>query len=110
MSIKLGERSLTDFAFYNAAANGNLEDDQELRSAAYRGRLEVVKYLIEVGVDIHAGDYWALRFDARYGYSEIVRYLCEVYLEECGIAWCLTSECELLREFALKRTKEKKNA
>ena len=39
------------------------------------GRLEVVKYLIENGADIHAEDDYALKYSAINGHLEIVKYL-----------------------------------
>jgi len=43
--------------------------------AAERGHLEVVKYLIENGANIHAADDYALRWAAYNGHLEIVKYL-----------------------------------
>ena len=73
-------------------------NDDSLRSAAANGHLEIVKCLVEQGADIHAADDYALRNNlalhvaAKYGHLEIVKYLCSVYLERYGIAWCLTSD------------------
>jgi len=51
--------------------------EQSLSLAALNGRLEVVKYLVEQGADIHALDDHALRNAARYGYLKVVKYLVE---------------------------------
>ena len=45
---------------------------------AANGHLEVVKYLIERGADVHAdNDYYALRYSAGKGHLEVVKYLIE---------------------------------
>ena len=49
-----------------------------LRWSAYHGHLEIVKYLIEKGVDIHADNNETLRLSVLHGQLEIVNYLREV--------------------------------
>ena len=39
------------------------------------GRLEVVKYLVEQGANIHAVNDAALKYAIKYHYDEIVEYL-----------------------------------
>jgi len=58
-------------------ANIHAVDDCALRWAAESGHLEVVKYLVENGANIHAKDNWALCWAARNGHLKIVKYLVE---------------------------------
>ena len=59
--------------------NGNIhaEDDFVLRLNAEKGRLEIVKYLIEQGADIHAKNDYALRLSSQKGHFEVVKFLIE---------------------------------
>lgn len=41
------------------------------------GRLEVVKYLVEVGANIHAYNDWAFRRAEENNHMEVVKYLAE---------------------------------
>src|SRR5690606_34115855 len=43
--------------------------------AASNGHLEVVKYLVGLGADIHANNEYALRWAAENGHLEMVKYL-----------------------------------
>jgi len=76
----------------DAAEKGNLElikklveqgvdvharDDAALRWAAESGHLDVVKYLVEQGANVHAGDDLALRWAAGNGHLDVVKYLVE---------------------------------
>ncbi|MNV73869.1 Ankyrin repeat protein [compost metagenome] len=45
--------------------------------AASKGRLDVVKYLVEKGTDIHAEDEGALRWAAYNGHIDVVEFLLE---------------------------------
>ena len=46
-----------------------------LGRAAERGHLDVVKYLIENGADVHADDDYVLRWASRNGHLDVVKYL-----------------------------------
>ena len=48
-----------------------------LYEAASRGCLDIVKYLVEHGADIHDGDYDTICCASKYGHLEIVEYLVE---------------------------------
>ena len=50
--------------------------------SAKNGRMEMVKYLVELGADIHAENEYALRWSAKHGHLEIVKYLVELGAEE----------------------------
>lgn len=49
--------------------------DNDLIEAAKNGHLEVVKYLVENGANIHADDDCALRWAVDYGHINIEQYL-----------------------------------
>ena len=52
--------------------------DYALRWAAGKRHLDVVKYLVENGANIHANNNYALRAAEKYGHTEIFGYLQEV--------------------------------
>lgn len=52
-------------------------DDSPLRNASYRGHLEVVKFLIENGANIHACDDQSLITAIREEHYEVVKFLVE---------------------------------
>ena len=52
-------------------------DEAPLRDACWNGHLEIVKYLVEQGANIHILDEAPLRDACFYGYFEIVKYLVE---------------------------------
>ena len=58
-------------------ANLHDENDCALRFSAEHGHLSIVKYLIENGADIHANDDYALKLSAQCGYLNVVEYLIE---------------------------------
>jgi ankyrin repeat protein len=92
-SLKKGVKyNSLNTALNGASENGHLEvvkylveagadihnsDEFPLRLAIYNGHLEIVKYLIELGADIHIYEDFALRIASRDGYLEIVKYLVE---------------------------------
>ena len=67
-----------DIAKYliDCAQSSKMREDF-LYASAYRGCLEIVKYLVEKGVNIHSLDGYALKCAARKGYFFIVKYLVE---------------------------------
>ena len=46
-----------------------------LIDAAKNGHLDVVRYLVERGADVHADDDEAMRWASRNGHLEVVKYL-----------------------------------
>ncbi len=52
-------------------------DNDALRFASIHGHLEVIKYLVEHGADIHAEDDYALRLAGLNGHLDILKYLVE---------------------------------
>ena len=52
-------------------------NDYALRYASFNGHLDVVKYLVEKGANIHAVDDYALRYAADNGRLDVVKYLVE---------------------------------
>ena len=82
----------SDVKFFEAIKNNNLEsvkflleqganlhagDDYALKLAAINGYLELVKYLLEQGANLHAENDDALRSAAVSGHLEVVKYLLE---------------------------------
>jgi hypothetical protein len=89
--FKYGQRNIGNFLIY-ASEHGSVElvkyaleqgadihtfDDDALRVTSYNGHLEVVKYLVEHGADIHTFDDDALRVTSYNGHLEVVKYLVE---------------------------------
>ena len=58
-------------------ADIHAEKDVALRSASFKGHLDIVKFLVENGADIHARNYDALRKASQLGHLDIVKYLVE---------------------------------
>ncbi len=58
-------------------ANVSAREDEALRQAAMKGHLDVVKYLVEKGADVSARDNDALILAAYFGHFDVVRYLVE---------------------------------
>ena len=56
-------------------ANIHIKDDYALRKASRYGHLEVVKYLVSLGANIHAQNEGALAQASEKGHLEIVKYL-----------------------------------
>ena len=52
-------------------------NNEAVRWASYDGHLEIVKYLVENGADITDENNQALRYASYYGYLELVKYLVE---------------------------------
>ncbi len=58
-------------------ADVHAEDDAALELASMNGYLKIVEYLTEKGANIHTEDDWALRHACQSGHLEVVRYLVE---------------------------------
>ena len=58
-------------------ANIHAQDDYALRSATENHHLEIVKFLLEKGANIHAQDDDALILASMYGHLDIVKFLLE---------------------------------
>ncbi len=56
----------------------NTNNDYALRLASQGGHLDIVKYLINAGADIHGNDDFALRWASNNGHLEVVKYLVEL--------------------------------
>ena len=80
---------LYDFVDINCINQNNFT---ALERCASCGNLEVVKYLVNKGGDIHTyGDY-ALRFSSSYGHLEVVKFLvsqgADIHaVEDCALRW-----------------------
>ena len=55
----------------------NVNNNNSVVIASSNGYIEIVKYLVENGADIHIFNNFALIQSSRYGYIEIVKYLVE---------------------------------
>lgn len=49
-----------------------------MKKKSDRGHIEVIRFLVKMGVDIRAGDDYALKAAAVNGHSELVSYLVEL--------------------------------
>jgi ankyrin repeat protein len=56
-------------------ANIHAQNDFALRWASQNGHIEVVKYLVSQGADIHTFDDLALQWASENGHIEVVKYL-----------------------------------
>ena len=56
-------------------ANVHAMNDKALICASNNGHLEIVKYLIKNGANVHADNDYALRYASNNGHLEIVKYL-----------------------------------
>ena len=68
-------------------ANIHADDDEALRLASHYGHLEVVKYLVEKGANIRARDDYALKYARRNGHVDVVKYLEECHNNSKMIFW-----------------------
>ncbi|PVU88970.1 hypothetical protein BB559_005283 [Furculomyces boomerangus] len=68
-----------DIVKYLVKSGVNIHENNEiaLKEASENGYLDVVKYLVEKGADIHADQDWALGMASKSGYLDIVEYLVE---------------------------------
>lgn len=55
-----------------------MENDQAFRLSAQNGHLETVKYLIELGANIHLNEDEAFCWSAESGYIDIVKHLVDL--------------------------------
>ena len=72
------------------------QNDESLRLSAENGHIDMVKYLVENGADIHAQNDESLRLSAKNGHLGVVKYLvengadvhadddCALYLSACN--------------------------
>jgi ankyrin repeat protein len=88
-TLRLKKESLEDW-FQSACRNGHLEvvkylvslgvdihvwEEYGFRWACMNGHLEVVKYLVSLGVNIHTMEEWGFRLACQNGHLEVVKYL-----------------------------------
>ncbi len=55
--------------------------------AAHSGHLDVVKYLVERGANIHARDDWSLGWAAQNGHISVVHYFLEKLIKTIVIMY-----------------------
>ena len=56
-------------------SNIHTSNEEALRWASLNGHIEIVKYLVEQGADIHAENNAALKFAKRHRHNQVVKYL-----------------------------------
>ena len=56
-------------------ADIHTDNDYALRWSVVHGHLDIVKYLLENGANIHADNDYALRWSARNGHLDLIKYL-----------------------------------
>lgn len=61
----------------NKGADIHYSEDAALRYASDRGHLQIVKYLIDKGANINANHGYSIRWASRIGYFDIVKFLIE---------------------------------
>ena len=64
----------------NESLKINSKEYTPVEYASVKGRLDIIKYLVEQGANIHAGFYGALLLAGKNGHLEVVKYL----VEQCG--------------------------
>ena len=84
-------------------ADVHARDDYAIRYSAKNGHIEVVKYLIDNGADIHACNDFALRYSAANGHLEVVKYL----IENGADVQAAIKHSRILGDFKPVRTLEK---
>ena len=62
----------------SVGADIHTEYDKAVHNACVKGHLDIVKYLVSVGADIHILDGRALRAASLFGHLDIVKYLVSV--------------------------------
>jgi len=62
----------------SVGANIHADNAHALRWSAENGHLEVVKFLVSIGANIHADDDFAFRWSAENGHLEVVKYLVNI--------------------------------
>jgi ankyrin repeat protein len=88
-AAKAGDLSLVKFALKFGKSDFSKErpfefvyaKEKALREASRGGYLEILKYLVDKGADIHTNYDAALRFASSKGHLEIVKYLIEKGLD-----------------------------
>jgi ankyrin repeat protein len=83
-TIKTGslEVFIEEYKKYNHESSrqpGSINKDNAylIRTAAENGHLDIVKFLISEGVDVHSDKDYPLRYSARYGHFDVVKLLIE---------------------------------
>jgi ankyrin repeat protein len=63
---------------YLIEIEANIVKINHLTCASIYGRLEILKYLAEIGADIHENEDYTIIFAASFGHLEVVKYLVEI--------------------------------
>lgn len=71
----LGQELGLTITMIENGANIHADEDDALGWAAYKGHLDIVKYLLKNGLDIHAKDDVALKSASEGGRIKVVKYL-----------------------------------
>ena len=92
---------LTGVRYLVEYRGADIQMDAALRRASENGYLEVVKYLVEQGADIHSDNDYPLRAAASYGHLAVVNYLVEneanEILDEVLILAALNGQLEIVK-------------
>ncbi len=75
LAAEQGNLAIVEFLFAKGASLLRGEDHDPLEQAAYNGCIDVVRFLVDRGVDIHRSR--ALPSAAKKGFLEVVKYLAE---------------------------------
>jgi ankyrin repeat protein len=70
-----------DLPFNSLGISVHYDDDYALRYACEHRNLDIIKYLLQIGANIHANNMWVttpLQSASRYGHLDVIKYLVEV--------------------------------
>jgi hypothetical protein len=90
--------------FIQNGANIHIKNELPLALASYNGYLEIVKYLVEKGANFHINDEYPMRLACTKGHSEIVKY----FIEEGAYLYPF-DDGEIFMDMALKGNTELAN-
>ena len=77
MLDKAAQKGYLDIVKYLVEQGANIHASDALCGSSYNGHFDIVKYLVEQGANIHASDDGALRWASESGCLDIVKYLVE---------------------------------
>ena len=77
MAINLNNYDQSDLPYYTVYIKNSEYNHLALQHASQKGHLEVVKFLVEKGTNIHDENDFNVRWASRNGHLDVVKYLVE---------------------------------